>query len=547
MSGLVYSYTRFSDPRQASGHSVQRQTDFAEKWAKDNGLRLDSELTMRDEGLSAFHQKHVTKGALGTFLAAVEAGKVPPGSVLIVEALDRLSRANPMDAQAQLTSIVNAGLTVVTASDKQVYSRESLKKDSIKLVISVLYMIKAHEESAHKSERVASAIVGKCKDWELGKFRGKLRQGKDPQWLRETPDGWEFIPGRVEALRRAVALYLAGQSGQDIAAKLAAEGISPFNGLLSSAHFYKVVKNPNLIGVKTVVVETEDVRGEFALKEYYPAVLSATEWDDLQAVNGQRGRRGAKSTIPHIITGLGITYCGYCGCAMSGQHLFGKIKNHGDKLKDGYRRLLCAAKQYGKACPHPVSRSVAPVERAIMNYCSDILNLRALYGGDRSAPLRVQLKAQRQRAGEIAEQSGNLMNAILSASSGVAPSMLVEKMSELETEKRTLERAMAHTEAQISALARNDVNGVQAKWAELAKGVQELDYDARLQAKQLVADTFERIVVYSTGVRPDDENRFTDVVLLAKGGASRMLRVDKSGAWQALEDVHRDAQDAVAA
>ena len=56
---------------------------------------------MRDEGLSAFHQKHVTKGALGTFLAAVEAGKVPPGSVLIVEALDRLSRANPMDAQAQ--------------------------------------------------------------------------------------------------------------------------------------------------------------------------------------------------------------------------------------------------------------------------------------------------------------------------------------------------------------------------------------------------------------------------------------------------------------
>lgn len=113
-------------------------------------------------------------------------------------------------------------------------------------------------------------------------------------------------------------------------------------------------------------------------------------------------------------------------------------------------------------------------------------------------------------------------------------------MSELETEKRTLERAMAHTEAQISALARNDVNGVQAKWAELAKGVQELDYDARLQAKQLVADTFERIVVYSTGVRPDDENRFTDVVLLAKGGASRMLRVDKSGVWQALEDVQQE-------
>ena len=182
-----------------------------------------------------------------------------------------------------------------------------------------------------------------------------------------------------------------------------------------------------------------------------------------------------------------------------------------------------------------------------MNYCSDILNLRALYGGDRSAPLREQLRTQRHRAGEIAEQSGNLMNAILSASSGVAPSMLVEKMSEFEAEKRTLERAMAHTEAQISALARNDVNGIQAKWAELAKGVQELDYDNRLRAKQLVADTFERIVVYSTGVRPDDEARFTDVVLLAKGGVSRMLRIGKSGEWHALEDVHPDEHDAVAA
>jgi hypothetical protein len=50
-------------------------------------------LSLRDEGLSTYHQKHVTQGALGTFLRAVEDGRIPDGSVLIVEDLDRLSRA----------------------------------------------------------------------------------------------------------------------------------------------------------------------------------------------------------------------------------------------------------------------------------------------------------------------------------------------------------------------------------------------------------------------------------------------------------------------
>jgi len=51
---------------------------------------------MRDEGLSAYHQKHIKSGALGVFLEAILAGKIPAGSVLIVEGLDRLSRAEPL-------------------------------------------------------------------------------------------------------------------------------------------------------------------------------------------------------------------------------------------------------------------------------------------------------------------------------------------------------------------------------------------------------------------------------------------------------------------
>ncbi|WP_295965298.1 recombinase family protein [uncultured Xanthomonas sp.] len=85
---------------------------------------------MLDEGLSAYHQRHVTSGALGAFLAAVQARRIEARSVLVVEGLDRLSRAQPIQAQAQLAPIVNAGITVVTASDGKAYSRERLQGTS---------------------------------------------------------------------------------------------------------------------------------------------------------------------------------------------------------------------------------------------------------------------------------------------------------------------------------------------------------------------------------------------------------------------------------
>ncbi|SFU68274.1 Resolvase, N terminal domain [Paenacidovorax caeni] len=169
MRERVYSYLRFSDAKQADGYSTERQTAYAEAWAKEHGLQLDAELSMRDEGLSAYHQTHVKRGALGVFLAAVEIGQVPKGSVLVVEGLDRLSRAEPILAQAQLASIINAGITVVTASDNKVYSRERLKANPMDLVYSLLVMIRAHEESDTKSKRVRDAIRRQCTGWQAGK------------------------------------------------------------------------------------------------------------------------------------------------------------------------------------------------------------------------------------------------------------------------------------------------------------------------------------------------------------------------------------------
>jgi len=133
--------------KQAGGNSAERQIKYAKDWATARGLQLDETLTFRDEGLSAYHQANVKKGALGVFLAAPEDGRIAHGSYLVIEGLDRLSRADPIDAQALLSQIIGYGVTVVTAGDSKEYSRESFKENPMNLVFSILVMIRANEES----------------------------------------------------------------------------------------------------------------------------------------------------------------------------------------------------------------------------------------------------------------------------------------------------------------------------------------------------------------------------------------------------------------
>ena len=156
--GLVYSYIRFSDPKQAAGDSRQRQWNYAAKWAEQHALPLDENLSMQDEGLSAYHQHHVKRGAPGGLPGsrggrAGAAWLVPDRRGVGPTLARRVDpRASPAGADHQ------RGISVVTASDGKVYSRETLKANPMDLVYSLLVMIRAHEESETKSSRVKAAI-----------------------------------------------------------------------------------------------------------------------------------------------------------------------------------------------------------------------------------------------------------------------------------------------------------------------------------------------------------------------------------------------------
>ncbi|MGV6473472.1 recombinase family protein [Azotobacter vinelandii] len=530
----VYSYLRFSDPRQAQGHSADRQTQYARNWAAQRGLQLDESLSLRDEGLSAYHQRHVKQGALGAFLRAVDGGKILPGSVLVVEGLDRLSRAEPIQAQAQLAQIINAGITVVTASDGREYNREGLKAQPMDLVYSLLVMIRAHEESDTKSKRVKAAIRRQCEGWQAGTYRGMIRNGKDPQWLRWTGAEWELIPERVEAVRHALELYRRGLGAKRAFRIMHERGHSLTDLGVSSQQIYRLVKLPALRGAKRISIDGES----YMLEDYYPRLLSDSEFAALQALVGQRFRRRGRGVIPAIITGMRITICGYCGAAITSQNLMQRMRQDGT-MSDGYRRMICTAHSANAGCPGGGSCSSAPIERAILNYCSDQINLQRLHEpAIDGQPLQERVAVARRRVQEVEQQLARVTEALLLANDGTTPLAFVRKARELEEQLEQRQADLLLAERELAAQASSHTPATADRWAQLAAAADAMDIDARDEVRQLVMDTFERIVVYMRGLIPvHGGGEHIDLVLISRAGQRRWLRIERrTGKWSAGAD-----------
>ena len=530
----VYSYLRFSDPKQAAGHSAERQLDFARRWAEANHADLDTELTMRDEGLSAYHQRHIKTGALGVFLRAIDEGRIAPGSVLIVEGLDRLSRAEPILAQAQLAQIINAGVSVVTASDGKVYNRENLKAQPMDLVYSLLVMIRAHEESDTKSKRVSAAVRRQCEAWRAGTYKGVIRNGKDPAWLRWDGERFVEIPERADPLRRMVQLWLDGHGYASAWRTLRDEGADMSALPAAQASFYRLISKRYIIGVKSITAGGES----FELEGYYPPLVDADTFNRVLASRGRRKWKRGPTATPGVLTGLGITFCGYCGSPIIAQNIWSSRGPRLDgKRREGNRRARCL--HSADSCISG-SCSLEKLEQAVFTYCSDQMRLDALFAEASDDERRADAALTRAR-GRIAEIEGKLdkITAALLADDGPTPIAFARAARELEAQLEAAKADERAAEGEARGVRTRQAPNAAKAWGEVMAGMLDLDIDTRLKAQRMVRDTFARIVIYMRGITPSSEpHPAIELVLVGHGGTSRLLRIErKTGRLLELEDV----------
>lgn len=263
----VYSYTRFSTPEQRRGTGRQRQDDAAVAWCNQHGLRLMTRYF--DLGVSAFKGKNAATGELARFLKCVEDGRIPRGSILIVENLDRLSRQDVAQALQMFLAILNAGITIVTLIDGKVYTD---RVEMVDLMLSLLIFARANDESRTKASRKAASWKIKRDRLRNGDRPSKL--GRLPTWIRHTGTGFELIPERAAKLRTVFADYIAG---------LGVYRLSHKHDIPRGTVSY-LLGSPNVAG--DLIIRDGDV--EETIPDFYPALLTRGQWAKVQHLRSQR-------------------------------------------------------------------------------------------------------------------------------------------------------------------------------------------------------------------------------------------------------------------
>jgi DNA invertase Pin-like site-specific DNA recombinase len=300
---VVISYLRFSTGAQAKGDSIRRQLALSDAWAIERELTIDRRLD--DGGRSGYTGSNLEPTAdLGRLLELLKGGKIAKGTILLVENLDRLSRQDILPALRLFTTLVEGGLKVVTLCDGKEYDHASVTANPMDLMFSIMVLSRGHEESRIKSQRV-------CAAWRA-KQKGAAQRpvtSMCPQWLRREANRWVFVPEAVAAIRTAAKMVCNNHSWKSIVKHLNANHPKCFGRkhTWTRSGLFSLMRKRMLIGEYQPHKRPANRKGSpiplgEAVEDYYPAVLDAKSFRQVQKVIDDRKNSGGfrESETPNI-------------------------------------------------------------------------------------------------------------------------------------------------------------------------------------------------------------------------------------------------------
>jgi DNA invertase Pin-like site-specific DNA recombinase len=334
MKPRVYSYIRFSSADQAHGDSRRRQTEAARRYASSNGLELDEGLTLEDLGRSAYAGHHLSEGALGGFLAACEAGLVPPGSILVVEAVDRLTRLDHIEAMSLIGRLVrHVSLHVVQLN--RTFTDEIVRHDMGAIFTLIGAITLGHQESQQKAHRIGNAWDQKRK---AAVASGKKLTSKAPAWLKNAEHGFEVIPERVAVVRDIFESFARGEAQDSITRRMNRGGVAVWGrgARWNRSYITKILNSEAVLGILRMGRKRKIDKARTIVEsvpDYYPAIIETSLFNEA----ARRIKTGTKGRQPTQNPLQGVLRCPHCSCLINREW-----KGQGSRAK-----LVCSAVRHG--------------------------------------------------------------------------------------------------------------------------------------------------------------------------------------------------------
>ncbi len=318
----AYRYHRYSSAKQDEGSSLRRQREATKALCEKHPEWDVVEPALEDKGESAWHGDHLRVGHLGRFRQRVELREIEPGSVLVIENLDRLSRQDVRTAKRWVEDMTDLGITVAVCNPEMLLDADAMSGNNIgSMVIYLLEAGRSNKESGRKSEFQLAKVE---------EFMAKAREGivytkRAPKWLQGKKDdkGFKIIEERAEVVRQIYRWSAEGMGFAAITKRLNETIPAWTEGYKSGRAEWKA-------GYVRDILTTPAVEGEYHRKKgrarektgevltvYYPRIVPA------ELVAAARSAHRLRAGVHNVASGelqnlfTGRVRCGHCDGTMT--------------------------------------------------------------------------------------------------------------------------------------------------------------------------------------------------------------------------------------
>lgn len=419
-------YMRYSSEKQTE-QSIEGQLRELLSFCKQHKYRVAAIYV--DRAISA----HASMEKRPAFQQMLSDSRGASWKTVLVYKLDRFAR-NREDAAVARMRLRKNGCNVESA-------KEGISKNPEGVILEALLEGMAEYYSLELSQKITRGMRESA-------LKGQAVGGSIPLGYRIEKKQWVLDPLTAPLVSEAFTRYADGETVAGICSDFNARGYRTAKGAqFNKSSFKNIFRNEKYIGV----YKYKDIRVEDAIPRIVPDDL----WERVQArlkVSEQAPARG-KAKVPYLLSGK--IFCGHCGSPMIGESGRGK----GGKT---YNYYSCATRKRTGSCDKkPVPKDWIEdvvAQDALSVLTDDVIDYVATIAAQQSEEeiqQNTNIPAIQAKIADIERKIKNLMKALESAST--APDVLVERINELESQKKGLTAQLSEEERGVIPLTKEMV------------------------------------------------------------------------------------------